>query len=103
MPIKSLFALPIAIFPATSYEKKKDGEQCPIHRRIKTESECKSAADELGWVWGHTWFGPLDVPGCIFANDGRSKVFFNVAADATGSNPQYAEICTTTTDTGEIF
>ena len=54
---------------------------------------CKKAASELGLTWGNPWNDPTDVPGCIIANDGRSKVYFNTALTATGSNPKYAEIC----------
>ena len=59
---------------------------------------CKNAASELGLPWQSTWNGPSDVPGCIFANDGRRLVYFNLALTATGANPKYAEICK-----GKIF
>ena len=54
---------------------------------------CKSAASKLGLKWAHSWNGPRDVRGCIFAHDGRNMVYFNTALAATGSNPRYAEIC----------
>ena len=84
---------------AASFQKKNDGEKFPSSARITLESICKKAADKLGLSWAHSWSGPTDVPGCIFANDGRSKVYFNTALNANGQNEKYAEICTT----GEHF
>ena len=80
---------------AGSYRRKKDSEKCPTSSRITLESICKKAADELGLSWDHSWHGPTDAPGCIFANDGRSKVYFNTVLNANGHNEKYAEICTT--------
>ena len=36
---------------SVEFERKQDGEQCPSSR-IKQESICKKAADDLGLVWG---------------------------------------------------
>ena len=77
---------------SAEFEKKNDGEQCPTSR-IKQERVCKKAADVLGLVWGDSWHGPGNEPGCFIANDGRSTVHFNTALSATGYNAKYAEIC----------
>ena len=69
-----------------------DGEKCPS-KRIKTVEDCKEGASQLGVTYGGAWSGPKDVPGCVFANDGRRTVYFNTASGATGSNPKYAEVC----------
>jgi len=62
-----------------------------------SETKCKAAAAQLGYAWGQSWNGPNDFPGCIFAEDGRKKVYFN-----TSPNPgrtilshyaNYAAIC----------
>ena len=44
------------LIPAAPYIKLKDGEQCskPL-QRIKSESTCKDAAEELGLAWGSTY------------------------------------------------
>ena len=81
-------------FIGGSFRKTKDGEKCPTPDRIVSEYTCKKASDELGLSWGYSWSGPGSTPGCIFANDGRSKVFFNTVLSAAGSNAKYAEICT---------
>ena len=82
----------IPFFLIASYIRISDGAKCP-ERRIKDDKECKAAASELKLSWAGTWHNPADVPGCIFANDGRSKVYFNTALNAKGSNKKYAEIC----------
>ena len=83
--------------------KKKEGEKCPIAQRIKSVSECKKAAKQLGLEWGKTLSGPDDVPGCSVANDARSYVQFNTYEGALGSHTDFAEICTTAINTGEIL
>jgi len=72
-----------------------NGEHCPtIEQRITSESDCMSAASALGLQWAHSWNGINDVPGCIFADDGRSLVYWNSAQNNRDIvNPQYAEIC----------
>ena len=80
-------------FLAASFTKLADGGKCLLGQRVETESLCKNAANELGLTWASSWNGPSDVPGCIFANDGRKLVYFNTVLTATGSNPKYAEIC----------
>ena len=79
---------------------KKDGEKCPIPQRIKSESDCKKAAEQLGLEWGRTLSNPNGVPGCSFANDARRYVQFNTYEGALGSHTDFAEMCTTSTNTG---
>ena len=84
----------LLIAPASeSYRKLGDGSKCPTGKRIQSETVCKEAASELKLSWASSYSDKSDVPGCIFANDGRSKVYFNTFLAATGSNPRYAEIC----------
>merc|ERR1719161_1758491 len=71
-----------------------NGNQCPAGR-IKKAAICQAAAKALGLTWKGTWEKQSDTPGCIYADDGRSAVFFNTALDATGTNSKYAEICKT--------
>jgi len=71
-----------------------NGNQCPAGR-IKKAATCQAAAKALGLTWKGTWEKQSDTPGCIYADDGRSAVFFNTALDATGKNSKYAEICKT--------
>merc|ERR1712113_1287472 len=84
------------------FVKVADGNQCPVMgQRINSESECIQAADFLGLQWAHSWNGVTDVPGCIFANDGRSLVYWNSAEDNNRptTNPRYAEVCRQSTAT----
>merc|ERR1711962_803065 len=70
---------------------------------IKTESECKAAANELVVAYGNAWNGAQDFPDCIFADDARQRVYFNTHAtgDTTLKNcknmhkgcHKYAAIC----------
>jgi len=74
------------------YAKMNDGEAC-TGGRITIESSCIKAAAALGYVYSNSWYGPTDVVGCVHANDGRNKMYFNTALTATGHNPRYAEVC----------
>jgi len=73
-----------------------DGQQCSSGR-ITDENTCKEAAKYYGGIelYGKSWDGPNDTPGCIFANDSRQKLYFNTALNANGRNSAYAEICST--------
>jgi len=64
-------------------------------KEITSENECKAAAKELGLVWAGSWNGPNDFPGCLYAEDGRNKVYFNTSPNPrrTNLNPNYAAIC----------
>ena len=64
---------------------------------IESEAKCKAAASQLGLQWGQSWNGRDDFPGCLLAEDGRNKVYFNTSPYPTYSrsklNPKYAAIC----------
>lgn len=82
---------------ATQYEKLANGQQCSVGR-IQDIDTCQVAASDLGLAFSdETWNDKMDPPGCVFADDTRSTVYFNQALDATGTNPSYAEICTIST------
>ena len=78
------------------FYKRNDGKTCPIPLRITSESLCMKAANHLRLTWGESFDNPVgdNQPGCFFANDGRSKVFFNRNLKAYGLVATYAEICT---------
>ena len=65
--------------------------------QITTETDCKAAAKELNLTWGNSWNGPNEMPGCIFAEDSRKKVYFNTSPKPGFHNAyneaHYAEIC----------
>ena len=65
--------------------------------QITTETDCKAAATELGLTWGSSWNGQNEMPGCVYAEDWRKKVYFNTSPKAGYDNPynkaHYAEIC----------
>ena len=84
------------VTPATIYKKTEYGKLCrtgTVH--LRTENQCQSAAFELGLTWASAWNGPGDFPGCFHANDGRNKVYFNLASNpsSVANNPNYAAIC----------
>ena len=63
--------------------------------RITNEATCKAAAADLDLVWGNSWNGPGDHPGCFHTKDSRNRVFFNTSPKASlNPSPNYAEICT---------
>ena len=66
-------------------------------KEIKSEDNCKAAAAKLHLTWAHSWNGRNEIPGCIFANDARKKVFYNKSPNpsrsATNLNPNYESIC----------
>eukprot|EP00931_Biecheleriopsis_adriatica_P110907 TRINITY_DN8521_c0_g1_i4.p1 TRINITY_DN8521_c0_g1~~TRINITY_DN8521_c0_g1_i4.p1 ORF type:complete len:2193 (+),score=386.86 TRINITY_DN8521_c0_g1_i4:133-6579(+) len=72
------------------------GEYCPKDQDIITESECKSSAAKLGLIYSGSWHGPNDHKYCLFANDGRDKVYFNTASvELTAEKPilRYQSVC----------
>ena len=79
-----------------SYIRTADGKLCTEQGlEIASENECKAAASELSLTWAYAWTGPGDFPGCLFANDGRSKVYFNLSPNPGRErvNNKYAAIC----------
>ena len=78
------------------YVKLVNGQVCqPASTSITSEKDCTAAANSLGLNWGNSWNGPNDFPGCLFADDGRSKVYFNLSPSPATSNlnTKYAGIC----------
>ena len=69
---------------------KQSGEICTTAERIKTESECRTAAEELNLSWSKSFNNPTGNPGCTLSN----AVYFNEFVGAAGSDPGFAEICT---------
>ena len=67
---------------------------------IKTESECKKAGKFLGLQWGGSWNGKNDFPACLYAEDGRNRVYFNLSPDPKrrNVNPKYSAICKANVD-----
>ena len=65
--------------------------------QITTESDCQAAAIELGLTWGSSWNGGNEMPGCVYAEDSRKKVYFNTSPNAGWDNPynkaHYKSIC----------
>jgi len=69
-----------------------DGDGCNSGR-ITDELTCMKATEELGGTYGKSYSIRSDPPGCLFANDGRYKVYFNTDLQANGHNSKYQEIC----------
>jgi len=89
----------------TSYHKMENHTLCTkYYSNITSEDECKKAAHKLDLKYGKSFTGPTDFPGCLFADDGREKVFFNLSPDADNSrnNKNYTALCknSKSTDTG---
>ena len=51
------------------------------------------------------WTGNKDFPGCLIANDGRNKVYFNLSPtpSTTANKPAYGAICIKNTTVGEFL
>ena len=79
------------------------GELCSYERGIKSEQECREAAETLQMEFATAWNGNNAFPGCLIANDGRNKVYFNLSPtpSTTANNPAYGAICITTA--GELL
>jgi len=76
--------------------KMADGNLCDnIQSTITTEAKCQKAGKELRLSWAKSYNKAGSFPGCFFANDGRSKVYFNESpkASKTVTNAKYAAIC----------
>ena len=68
---------------------------CPNGTAVSSEEECRKAATTIQKQFDHAWNGPNDFPGCLIANDGRDKVYWNTSPSPseTANNPQYGAIC----------
>ena len=88
-----------------AYEELPSGELCSDGREIKSEGECRKAAETLQMKFAHAWTGSGDFPGCLIANDGRNAVYFNLSPtpSTTANNPRYGAICIKSTRAGNFF
>ena len=81
----------------TSSQKIEAGTLCSARGldEITSEKECKAAGEKRGMQWGNLWNGPGGFPGCIYADDGRNKVYFNISPrpGRTNLNDKYSAIC----------
>lgn len=70
------------------------GQYCPELTDITSEVECRAAAMEKKLIYGNIYNGPGNHKFCQFAEDGRSKVFFNEAGTPS-PHPwsNYASLC----------
>ena len=76
------------------YHKMNDGELCSeSYLPIVTESDCEAASQELGLIFAHSWDGPGDFPGCLFANDGRNMVIRRTVINCSGLYFALLSIC----------
>ena len=88
-----------------TYGELPSGELCSDGREIKSEKECRKAAKTLEMEFGQAWTGNNGFPGCLIANDGRNKVYFNLSPtpSTVANNPEYGAICIKTTTAGEFL
>ena len=67
---------------------------------VTSENECKQEGESLGLQWGAAWNGANDFPACLYADDGRNLVYFNLSPNPTRTltetkHKQYSAICKT--------
>mmetsp|Transcript_5331 Transcript_5331/g.20063 ORF Transcript_5331/g.20063 Transcript_5331/m.20063 type:complete len:782 (-) Transcript_5331:125-2470(-) len=80
----------------TEYFRTADHQHCPAGADVSSEAECRSAAESLGVAFGFAWWGPADHRFCLFANDGRSRIYWNTAGDdaaRAAPNSRYSSVC----------
>ena len=81
----------------TSSQKIEPGTLCSTKGldEITSENDCKAAGEKRGLQWGNSWNGPGGHPGCVYADDGRNKVYFNISPrpGRTKLNDKYSAIC----------
>ena len=67
----------------------------PLESAVSSKKECRKAATTLQKQFAQAWNGPNDFPGCLIANDGRDKVYWNLSPSPseTANNPKYGAIC----------
>ena len=58
---------------------------------IKSENECKAAAEKLDLVWEVSYNGPNEFPACFHAEDGKNKVYFNTSPNPSRSTEAKTE------------
>jgi hypothetical protein len=81
--------------PAAKYYATANQVYCDNTLDIKTEAECKAAAQEIGRKYAHSFNGRNDHRSCVLTNDGRDLVYFNKSPQprAQPPNPRYASVC----------
>ena len=80
----------------SNYEITTKGSLCSdTTKEIKSEAKCKEAATSLNLQWGLAWEGDNDFPACMYAQDSRNKVYFNLSPrpNRLNINPNYSAIC----------
>lgn len=76
--------------------KTANSEYCPKGSDITDASACESAAEKLGLRFSETFDGIGQHQFCVYADDGRKKVYFNTAGTDAASKPPnsaFASIC----------
>ena len=83
------------MFGGMRYEKTPVGFLCSEKKyEIESEEKCKQAAEALELQWAASWNGPNDIPACLYADDGRNKVYYNLSPGIrTNLNPKYSALC----------
>ena len=79
-----------------AYEVTAKGSMCSDSiDEATSEDECQEAATKLGLQWGRSFNGPNNTPRCLYAEDGRNIVYFNLTPNPSGANgnSQYSAIC----------
>ena len=76
-----------------SYAETGSGQLCPSGSDVKTETECRAAAQKIGKKWGGTFKREGDHPFCLLAADGRDTVFFNAHKRGGGARTDYKSVC----------
>ena len=85
-------------FAETTYIRTKPGHLCSaVANEIPSANECKKAGERLGLQWAQSWTGENDFPACLYADDGRNTVYFNLSPNPKRSNPnpKISAICRT--------
>ena len=78
------------------YYKSTNGQYCPSGEDLMNEEVCIEAATSLGLNYETAWYGLNSWHYCLFADDGRSTVYFNTAGENTSPTPitsNYASLC----------
>ena len=79
-----------------TYARTADGQYCTGHLApLTTEATCRAAGEALGLTWEGPWHGVNKHCYCTFANDGRSKLYFNTAGTSCSDTPHptYQSVC----------
>ena len=81
----------------TSSQKIEPGILCSTKGldEMTSKNECKAAGEKRGFQWGNSWNGSGGFPGCVYADDGRNKVYFNISPrpGSKNLNEKYYAIC----------